>query len=67
MHAVDATRIATALLGDSIATNLFALGYAYQQGLIPISAPGDRGGDPAQWRRSQDESRGLPVGPARRA
>ena len=33
---VEATRIATALLGDSIATNMFMLGYAYQQGLIPI-------------------------------
>ena len=38
MHAVEATRIATALLGDSIATNLFSLGYAYQHGLIPLSA-----------------------------
>jgi indolepyruvate ferredoxin oxidoreductase len=34
---VDATRIATALLGDSIATNLFMLGYAFQRGLIPLS------------------------------
>eukprot|EP00039_Didymoeca_costata_P029850 m.26680 g.26680 ORF g.26680 m.26680 type:complete len:1183 (+) comp7824_c0_seq1:150-3698(+) len=25
------------LLGDSIATNMFALGYAYQQGLVPVS------------------------------
>ncbi|MEI7875820.1 MAG: DUF6537 domain-containing protein, partial [Alphaproteobacteria bacterium] len=33
---IDATGIATALLGDSIATNMFMLGYAYQQGLIPI-------------------------------
>ena len=33
---VEATRIATALLGDSIATNMFMLGYAYQQGLVPI-------------------------------
>lgn len=33
---VEATRIATALMGDSIATNLFMLGYAYQKGLIPI-------------------------------
>jgi indolepyruvate ferredoxin oxidoreductase len=33
----DATRIATALMGDSIATNLFMLGYAYQKGLIPVS------------------------------
>ncbi len=33
----DATRIATALMGDSIATNLFMLGYAYQKGLVPVS------------------------------
>jgi indolepyruvate ferredoxin oxidoreductase len=35
---VDATALATALIGDSIATNLFMLGYAYQRGLIPVSA-----------------------------
>jgi indolepyruvate ferredoxin oxidoreductase len=35
---VNATKIATALLGDSIATNLFMLGFAWQQGLIPLSA-----------------------------
>src|SRR3546814_17774020 len=33
----DATRVATALLGDAIATNLFMLGYAWQQGLLPLS------------------------------
>jgi indolepyruvate ferredoxin oxidoreductase len=36
-HFVEATRYATALLGDSIATNLFMLGYAWQKGLVPIS------------------------------
>ncbi|HJR23540.1 MAG TPA: DUF6537 domain-containing protein, partial [Dongiaceae bacterium] len=35
---VDATNLATALIGDSIATNLFMLGLAYQRGLIPVSA-----------------------------
>jgi indolepyruvate ferredoxin oxidoreductase len=35
---VDATRLATSLLGDSIATNLFMLGFAFQKGLIPISS-----------------------------
>ncbi|NGR09090.1 indolepyruvate ferredoxin oxidoreductase family protein [bacterium SGD-2] len=35
---VDASRIAVALLGDSIAANMFMLGYAYQRGLIPLSA-----------------------------
>ncbi len=38
LHRVAGTRIATALLGDSIATNLFMVGYAYQKGLIPLSA-----------------------------
>jgi indolepyruvate ferredoxin oxidoreductase len=36
-HYVDGTKIATALLGDSIATNLFMLGYAFQKGLVPLS------------------------------
>jgi len=35
---VDATRLATALLGDAIATNLFMVGVAYQRGLLPVSA-----------------------------
>ncbi len=34
---VDATQLATALLGDAIATNLFILGYAWQRGLVPVS------------------------------
>ena len=33
---VEATRLATTLLGDSIATNLFMLGYAWQKGLVPV-------------------------------
>jgi len=35
---LDASQLATRLMGDSIATNLFLLGYAYQQGRIPLSA-----------------------------
>ena len=34
---VDATGVATALLGDSVAANLFLLGYAFQKGLVPLS------------------------------
>ncbi|WP_019643986.1 indolepyruvate ferredoxin oxidoreductase family protein [Novispirillum itersonii] len=34
---VDASRLATALLGDSIGSNLFLLGYAWQKGLLPVS------------------------------
>ncbi len=36
MRAIDATKLATALLGNSIATNMFMLGFAYQLGLIPV-------------------------------
>jgi indolepyruvate ferredoxin oxidoreductase len=35
---LNATRLATALLGDAIGANLFMLGHAYQQGLIPVGA-----------------------------
>jgi len=35
---VDATTIATRLLGDAIFANFFLLGVAYQHGLIPIGA-----------------------------
>uniref|UniRef100_UPI00338DBD26 DUF6537 domain-containing protein n=1 Tax=Pseudomonas sp. TaxID=306 RepID=UPI00338DBD26 len=33
---IDASKIATALMGDSIATNTFMLGYAYQKGWLPV-------------------------------
>ncbi|MGS0895858.1 indolepyruvate ferredoxin oxidoreductase family protein [Burkholderia stagnalis] len=35
---VDATRYANGLFGDAIASNMFMLGYAYQRGMIPVSA-----------------------------
>jgi indolepyruvate ferredoxin oxidoreductase len=35
---VDATRLATALLGNSIGANIFLVGYAYQIGALPLSA-----------------------------
>jgi indolepyruvate ferredoxin oxidoreductase len=37
-HFVDASRLAIALLGNSIGANMFMLGYAYQLGAIPLSA-----------------------------
>ena len=37
LSTLNATQLATALCGDSIATNMFMLGYACQKGLIPIS------------------------------
>ena len=36
-HFVNASKLATALMGDSIATNLFMLGFAFQKGLVPLS------------------------------
>ena len=37
-HFIDATRAATALLGNSIGSNIFLVGYAYQLGAVPLSA-----------------------------
>lgn len=37
-HFVQATDLATKLMGDSIASNLFMLGYAFQLGLIPLTS-----------------------------
>lgn len=34
---IPATEVATTLMGDAIATNMFVLGYAWQKGLVPIS------------------------------
>ena len=36
-HFVAATELAVGLMGDSIATNMFMLGYAYQKGWLPLS------------------------------
>ncbi|TDR72497.1 indolepyruvate ferredoxin oxidoreductase family protein [Paludibacterium purpuratum] len=34
---VNATKLATALLNDALATNMFMLGFAWQKGLVPVS------------------------------
>src|SRR5262249_15600222 len=38
-HFVNASRLSTALLGQSLGANMFMLGYAYQLGGMPIPAP----------------------------
>ena len=38
LWSLDASQLATALLGDAMATNLFLLGFAYQKGLVPLTA-----------------------------
>jgi len=35
---IPATRLATALCGDTIASNMFLLGYAWQKGWLPLAA-----------------------------
>ena len=37
LEMLESTRLATRLLGDAIAGNLFLVGYAWQKGLIPLS------------------------------
>ena len=37
LEMIESTRLATRLLGDAIAGNLFMVGYAWQKGLIPLS------------------------------
>jgi indolepyruvate ferredoxin oxidoreductase len=37
-HFVNASKLSTALLGQSLGANMFMLGYAYQLGTLPISA-----------------------------
>ena len=37
VETVPATDLATALMGDAIAANMFLLGHAWQRGLVPIS------------------------------
>tara|TARA_X000001036_G_scaffold281579_4_gene261497 strand:- start:4879 stop:7056 length:2178 start_codon:yes stop_codon:yes gene_type:complete len=38
LFSIDGTEIATRMMGNSIATNLFMLGIAYQKGLVPVSS-----------------------------
>jgi indolepyruvate ferredoxin oxidoreductase len=37
-HFVNASRLSTVLLGQSLGANMFVLGYAYQLGALPVSA-----------------------------
>ncbi len=64
---LDATGLATALMGDSIATNSFMLGFAFQRGSIPLSLEAimkaiDLNGAAIEMNRA-----GILLGPARGA
>ena len=39
LHCLDATTLATRLMGDAIYANLFLLGYSWQRGMVPVSLP----------------------------
>ena len=62
---IEATEIATALLGDAIAANMFMLGLAWQAGGVPLVPFRHPEGDRDERRRCRDEPRGLRLGPAR--
>ena len=52
---LDFTKAAEGLLGDSIATNMMMMGFAYQKGLLPVASRVDRTGHRTQCRVDQDE------------
>ena len=62
---LDATRMATALLGDSLATNIFLLGYAWQLGIVPVSRAGAAQGDRAERRSGRRQPARVRMGTAR--
>ena len=64
---VDGTGLATAILGDSIATNLFMLGYAWQKGLLPLSLDAHRARHRAERRGGRGQQAHLRLGPPRGA
>ncbi len=64
---VDATELATALLGDSIASNLFMLGYAWQKGWVPVSLDALMRAVELNARRGRDEQDRVQLGPHGRA
>ena len=64
---IDATRLATALMGNSIAANLFMLGYAWQKGRIPSDRrSASNEAIEINGVAVEHEPAGLPLGPARR-
>ena len=64
---IAATSSAVRLMGDSIATNVFMLGYALQKGLHADRTRGDRAGDQPQRRGDRAEPARAQLGPARGA
>jgi len=55
-----------ALMGDSIATNMFMLGYAFQKGLVPVSSVAINKAIELERCRGENEPGRFPVGTAGR-
>ncbi len=64
---IDATRLATALLGNSIAANMFMVGYAYQKGALPLSAESIEKAIEMNGEAVAMNQAAVPLGPPRRA
>ena len=62
-HFLDASRIANAVAGQTIAANMVMLGYAYQIGALPLSAEAIERAIDAQRRGGGDEQGRVPLGP----
>ncbi len=62
----DFTKPAEALLGDSIATNIMMMGYAYQRGLLPLSAAAIEQAIEVNGVSIKMNTRSLPARAARR-
>ena len=57
---VNATRIATELLGRSIGGNMIMIGYCYQIGALPLSAEAIEKAIELNGEEVDDEHRGVP-------
>ena len=62
---LDAQRLATDLMGDSIATNLFLLGYAWQRAMVPVSHAALQKAIELNAVAVDMNRKGLPVGASR--
>ena len=63
---LDANGLATALMGDSIATNSFMLGFAFQRGAIPLSLEAIMKAIDLNGAAIEMNKLGFLLGPARR-
>ena len=66
LYTLDANDLAVRLFADSIASNMFMLGYAYQLGRVPVSADAIEKAIELNGAGDRDEPLGVPFRPSRR-